>query len=442
MKKWFALLMAAVFSFTLAACGQSGTTSGTADSSAGGSQVASDDAQAEKDPITVVWLNSYNEDGIVKWAEWVKETVESQYDYITVQLETYSSDEIDTIVKTKIAGDDAPAIFGGFSEEEYVEAGYVYDLSGEDWVSNIQDDIIASGSKYGILSSVPMDTNYYGVFYNKDLFEEYNLEVPETLDELYAVCDTLVANDIAPFAAGFGDIWTLQEQFSPIYMTLCVGGYDGFEPNKTWYEDKETGASNFADDEAFARSAEIIYSLRDYFSEDPMATDWATALNMVATGKAAMAVNGSWTMDGVKSINPDINVSAFPMPLTNTPGDAVFVAQPGSGPLCFNSDDPEMLDATLKVFEVMYSVESGQNYAEWANKISTFKDVDMSFNTSFTDLMAYVADGKSWSNGDVTQFQGSGYSILQSRLQEFLMNDTMDVSSFLANMDSDFKAAR
>ena len=100
-----------------------------------------------------------------------------------------------------------------------------------------------------------------------------------------------------------------------------------------------------------------------------------------------------------------------------------------------------MLDACLKVFEVMYSVESGQKYAELGNKISTFKDVDMSFNSSCDDLMEYVNNGQSWSNGDITQFQGGGYGIIQSRLQEYLMKDECDTEGFLKALDDDFKAA-
>ncbi len=460
-RRMMAVLLTGCMAFSLAACGgKPGTDAGAAGGGAGDGAADAENSAADTegttsadtenagkedaedhDPITVTWLNSYNEDGIAKWAEWVRETVEEKYPYITVDLQTYASDEIDQISKTKIVSDDAPAIFGGFNTQEYVDAGYIYDLSNEPWLSNIQDSVLEAGVVDGVMTQVPMDTNYYGIFYNKDIFDELELEVPTTLTEFYAVCDKLKENDISPFCCGFGDIWTLQEQFSPIYMTLCMGGYGGFEADKEWYANKENLAKNYADDAAFAKSFEILYSLTPYFSEDPMATDWQTARNMMATGEGAMIANGSWTMDGVLSINPDVTVSAFPMPVSEDPADSVFIAQPGSGPFCFNSEDPEMLDATLKVFEVMYSVESGQNYAEWGNKISTFKDVDMSFNTSVDDLMAYVNDGKVWSNGDITQYQGGGYGILQARLQEFLMKDSCDVEGFLKGMDDDFKAA-
>ena len=421
-KKWMTAAVAASMALTIL----------------GGMQVMGDQ---EHDPVTVVWLNSYNEEGIKNWSEWVKETVEEKYPYITVDLQTYASDQIDQIVKTKIASDDAPAIYGGFNVQEYVDAGYVYDLSAEEWVANIQEDVLQSGYFGDVLAEVPMDTNYYGVFYNKTLFNELGLEVPTTLDEFYALCDKLLENGVAPIACGFGDAWTLQEAISPMYMNLCLGGYGGYEPNKTWYTDKESLSANFADDAAYGESFEILYSLKPYFTDDPMATDWGTALSMVATGKAAMIFNGSWTMDGVCSINPDVEMSVFPMPLSDDPENRAVIAQPGSGPIAYASEDPEMMDATLKVFEVMYSEESGQTYAEMGNKISTFKNADMSFNTNCDDLMQFVADGYSWSNGDIKQFQGGGYGLIQARLQEFLMKDTCDTEGFLKGLDDDFQAS-
>lgn len=398
----------------------------------------------EHDPVTVVWLNSYNEDGIVKWTEWVKEKTEEKYPYITIDMQTYSSDEIDSILLTKIASDDAPQIFScrTASIPEYVDAGYVYDLSGQEWVSNVNDSFVESSYVNDILPYVPMDTNYSGIFYNKDIFEKYNLEIPTTLDELYAVCDTLKENGIEPFACGFGELWTLEEFFFPIWMTYCVGGYGGFEPNRAWFTDLEAGTTAFTGDKAFEAAFTDLYALRDYFSDDPMTTDWNTALGKVATGDGAMICNGSWTIDGILSINPDANIGTFAIPLSNDVKDTVLVEGPGNGPMCFNTEDEEVLDATLKVFEVMYTAESGQAYAEMGNKISTFTDADLSFNPAFGDMQAYSADGQSWSKGGVTQFSSEGYNIFDSRVQEYLMKDKLDLEGLAAALDADFETIR
>ena len=130
------------------------------------------------------------------------------------------------------------------------------------------------------------------------------------------------------------------------------------------------------------------------------------------------------------------------MPVSDDPADDVLIAQPGSGPrYAITLMIRKCWNACLKVFDVMYSVESGQKYAELGNKISTFKDVDMSFNTSCDDLMNYVNNGQSRSNGDITQFRGGGYGIIRARLVSISMKDGCDTEGFLQALDDDFKAA-
>ncbi len=400
--------------------------------------------EAEKNPVTVTWINSYSEEGILKWADWVKETVESMYPYITLQIETYSNDDGETIVKQKLISDDPPSIYKGRSGMEYIDAGYVYDLSNEPWVENIQDGIIQGMKELfeGTLAAVPMDTNYFGVFYDKDLFAAKGYEIPETLDEMYALCEQMVADGITPFATGFTAGWVIHNQVQVLYKPLCITGETIYPANPDWYTDLESGKTTFMGDAAYAEAAALMYSFKKYYTKDAFATDWATAMNMLATNQAGMIVNGSWTFDGILSINPDCNVSIFPFPCSNDPEDAKLLSAAMVDFMVYNYDDPEMMDATLKVVEVMYSLESGQNYAEWANKCSTFKDVDVSYNPVFEDLQNYVNAGKCVDTSGITEFGNEANTIHRTRLAEFLMSDTMDVEAFLSKMDADFAATR
>lgn len=452
MKKILALLLAVCMVLAMAACAAkqpaaetppaAETTTTQPETTEPAEPAQEQPTQEEHAPVTVTWIHQYNEDGLVKWLEWLKEAVAEKYPYITLDTQVYSADELDSILITKIASDDAPQIFAcrTASLPEYIDAGYVYDLSGQSWLSNVADSFVSAGVVNGVQAYVPMDTNYSGIFYNKDVFEQCGLEIPTTNDELYAACQTLKDNGIEPFACGFGELWTLEEYFFPIWMSLCVGGYGGFAENRAWFTDLEAGTTKFTGDEAFAAAFSDLYALRDFFSDDPMTTDWNTALGMVATGKAAMICNGSWTIDGILSINPDANIGTFAIPLTNDVKDTVLVEGPGNGPVCFNISDPEILDATLKVFEVMYSQESGENYAKMGNKISTFNGVDLSFNPAFADMQNYSASGASWSKGGVKQFGSEGYNIFDSRVQEYLMKDTLDIDGLTAALDSDFSA--
>jgi len=403
---------------------------------------ASPAALSAEKRIKLTWLHSYQEAGLAAWADWVVKKCAELYPDITISLEKFNSDTVDQMVKTKIASDDPPAIFGGFSTEDYVSAGYTYDLANAPFISSVSKEAAAGGVLNGVQYMIPMDTNYYGVFYNKDVFKKYGISVPKTLDQLYAACEKLKKNGVAPFCAGFGDVWTLQEQFTNIYMPLCLAGVAGGKPDREWYKNKMNLSSKFAGDAAFKKAFAQLYALKKYFSADPMATDWATARNLMATGKGAMIANGSWTIDGVKSINKDANIGVFPMPVSNDPKDSVLIEQPGSGPFCFHFDDKDKMDATLKVFSVIYSKESGQQFAKLGNKISTIKGVDLSFNDSFAEINAYVRAGAVFSNAGIQQFDGEFYRILQTNLQKFLIKDKLDVDGFIKAMDSDFSATK
>ena len=50
-------------------------------------------------------------------------------------------------------------------------------------------------------------TNPLAVYYNKDIFAQYDLQVPTTEEEFLAVCKTLKDNGVVPLAEGAGVNW-------------------------------------------------------------------------------------------------------------------------------------------------------------------------------------------------------------------------------------------
>ena len=56
--------------------------------------------------------------------------------------------------------------------------------------------------------SVPYVANAAGILYNRDMFEEHGWKIPETWDELLALCDEIKAEGILPFYMGYKDTWT------------------------------------------------------------------------------------------------------------------------------------------------------------------------------------------------------------------------------------------
>lgn len=60
------------------------------------------------------------------------------------------------------------------------------------------------GKTYGL----PLELNIAPVFYNKKIFEEYNLEIPETYEELIAIVNKLNENGVTPITLGNKDRWS------------------------------------------------------------------------------------------------------------------------------------------------------------------------------------------------------------------------------------------
>ncbi|MDQ0255922.1 raffinose/stachyose/melibiose transport system substrate-binding protein [Evansella vedderi] len=74
----------------------------------------------------------------------------------------------------------------------------------------------------GTTYALPLELNIAPVFYNKAIFEENGVEVPETYEEFLEVVDTLVANGVTPIALGNRDRWTGSLWY--MYLADRIGG--------------------------------------------------------------------------------------------------------------------------------------------------------------------------------------------------------------------------
>ena len=69
--------------------------------------------------------------------------------------------------------------------------------------------------------SVPYVANAAGILYNRDMFEEHGWEIPETWDELLALCDEIEAEGILPFYMGYKDTWTCLSPWNSAVRTYA-----------------------------------------------------------------------------------------------------------------------------------------------------------------------------------------------------------------------------
>ena len=306
------IVSAAMAGSLLAGCG-SGQTAGedatAADESAdtGGEEVSGAYSSAEE-----VTLNVYN------WHTERAEVYESifsrfheKYPNITVNYIAYDDDQYYSMLSTSIQSGEAPDLFATSGTKKIVFQNYV-DMGAcmplDDFVdfSSYTEDQLSWGQIDGVTYMSPAALgDDYGVYYNKDIFDQYGLSEPQSWDELMEICETLKANGVVPFSLPGLDANTNQW----FYVTMMIA----LAPE--WNNNFLNEGKNDFEDDIFLESLKTYEDFRDkgYFGEDYDDMDANGAYMYFSSGNAAMMCDGSW-MAGTFSAMDDVNIDMFHWP--------------------------------------------------------------------------------------------------------------------------------
>jgi len=140
----------------------------------------------------------------------------------------------------------------------------------------------------GNIYAIPCEEVFWEIIhYNKAIFDQYNLEVPKTLDELIEVCRVLKENGVIPIVCSALAGW-------PACMMVEGFAYT-IDPEIT--KKIMNGEAKFSD-EPYVEAAKAIKKLLDAgaFYENTPLCDEAEAQALFYSGKAAMWPNGSWAL--------------------------------------------------------------------------------------------------------------------------------------------------
>lgn len=403
--------------------------------------VAGNDEKApapEGGEVTITWLNHYQEAGKQAWVEKCKEVFEEKYPNVTLNIETVGADSYTTLLQTKLASDDAPAIFDLASNYDllvYDEAGHLADLTGQPCLERVDSDLLLEGQIDGVQKGIPIEITGYGVFYNEEVFAKNGVEIPTTLSEMQAVCETLSANGVVPFAAPFAEQWAFRYYLRAISDITCL------MPDHSWNESKMDKTSTFSEDEKFKEAVETYFSFHEYWGDDPFGTSWEDAQAMVANGEAAMCIHGSWAVDGFLSHNPDCQIGVFPMPVSEDAKDTIMIKEPGQQLVLYNNEDAAQMEAAYNLYNTIYSEECMAAYAEEAHQMPS---VVGSYNMlpALKTIVEYPGDS-SFMEAGITRTMTSEYEdILMEILINYSMGDSFDMDGFCEEADAAFAAVK
>lgn len=135
-----------------------------------------------------------------------------------VEVVQISKDEIQTRMKGALQGKEAaPDIFvsyGGTNIDAYDPDENFYDFSDAEWVKDLTDTSINQTVYHGKIIGLPFwEASVSGTLYNKKIFDQYKLGIPQTQEEFMQVCKTLLEHDVIPMYIPAKEISMLLYQF-------------------------------------------------------------------------------------------------------------------------------------------------------------------------------------------------------------------------------------
>jgi glucose/mannose transport system substrate-binding protein len=200
-------------------------------------------------------------------------------------------DSLAPAVTRIVAGDPmgAAKFNTGTDLDELYKAGLLSDIDSvaaeQKWQKRLPDFVWKAITRDGHVYAVPINAqSEVWLWYSKPIFAKLGLDEPKTYDELFANLDKIKAAGIIPFAVG-GQDWQLIILFNKILAGVAPDVYLQMQT-----ADYEAAIKS----DGFKRAAEIFGRLRAYDDEGSPGRQWNVAVNMVATGQAAMMVMGDW----------------------------------------------------------------------------------------------------------------------------------------------------
>ena len=262
--------------------------------------------------------------------------------------------------------------------------GALMDLSGLSCAENLREVVKAANTVDGKLVAIPQEVVAYGLFVNKDMFDQCGLSLPETPEEFLECCRVFKENGVET-PVGANRWWLETFVLAQAYADLYNGGNAEAEIAAL-----NSGERKYSDymRSGFAFLQEMID--KGYIDpEKALVSEAIEAEGLDFLAQKTPIVMAYWGAANTETAYgaPDFNmvVIGFPssrgqMPVMSMTGMAIGA-------------EAEHAEDALKALDVMLSDEALQMYAETNKVISPSKNVEVECVDSLKPLRARIDEG-------------------------------------------------
>lgn len=314
---------------------------------------------------------------------------------IEVTLELLPDNEAENLIRSRAATGDLGDIVDFHSGSQLTNLSpedNLLEITGESYLDSIDEGFLNCVTVNGKVYGTPIGPVFAGgVFYNKNIYQELGLEIPQTWDEFLDNCKKCEEAGYTGIIGTYGDAWTSQ-------MILLSDYYYVNTANPQFADDYTAGKATLADCPEYVRSIEKLASQKEYFNDDYLSATNDDGVRMLAEGRGAHQIMRTREYNAMLESYPEAEeaVGMFAVPGDNAEDVGVTLWMPHGYYIANNAKNLE--EAKLWQ-EFTTSKEGVEAYISGASPVGPFllKGVDVgdSVKPAIADAMEYVNQGKS-----------------------------------------------
>ncbi len=452
MKKFLSLLLVSIMVLSLAACRSEEsaeetktetTTDGASETKTDGDSEEKADETGADEEITLTIYAQYSDDDTKIPYDYAVEELAKAYPNVTLELDIQAQDDGQKL-QTYAATGNLPDIFQvGLSQiNAFKESGNILVL--DDYVEStgFGDKLVPSAANLlwnedGHAYAFPYAGNELVLlYYNKAIFEEYGVAVPETYDDLVAAVETFKANDIIPLSIFAKEGWITTALYDVFATRMNPAGIVALDQ----------GAA-MASDADYALATEKLEELVNLglIADGATNTNYDQAASLFYEGKAAMFLNGQWEIEGsTNALGDDVDWMWYPV-LNENPDAARALSgggAPGGYAVSPYSDHVELAAEVAafiseKYCEAKYNL---RNNPLLAVQVETSPEVEASWPPMMQKLSAELGNITSTS-AFAWGLQNPTFKVAVEEQSQFLLTKGYTAAEFMEEMDKAIEKA-
>lgn len=303
-------------------------------------------------------IESWRNDDLSIWSDQIIPAFEKANPAIHVVFQPTAPAEYNGVLNTKLEGGTAGDLITARPFDASLalfKKGYLADLTSLAGMNNFSSVAksawITDDGKQ--VFAVPMASVIHGFFYNKDIFAELKLKVPETKAEFLAVLDAIKKNGkYTPLAMGTSDLW---ESATMGFQNIGPNNWKGEEGRNALIK----GTAKFTD-APYIKTWKELAAWAPYLPSGYQAVKYADSQQLFTMGKAAIYPTGSWEIAQFEK-DSSFQLGIFKPPVDKK-GDTVYISDHTDIALGMNAKTAHPAEAK-KFLQWMTTAEFATLYA-------------------------------------------------------------------------------